>query len=256
MGHKFSAINGVKSDNFYSQGNAINEIWIGNVELISRLPFGDSDRGQAGWPPGSWPKIPWHQFVIPLKRDMELINTTVSIVGNNITVTDVVQIVAAWQSLEFAFGGLFVTLANALLLTILFSPSLRALKQTMTSICRNKSFPTSEVWIQQMRLAQPHPWLAVFSWLYSFTGTERYAAPVAACGLAVGFPLLFSVAEMIEPFKPFCWTLLTGSIGLVLLVPLHIVCVGFAIWQALEKVREDLEPSSKPEDIEMAAVPV
>ncbi|KAJ5278860.1 hypothetical protein N7478_004232 [Penicillium angulare] len=70
MGHNVSAIAGVKSPNFYEQGNAINEIWVDDVELISRLPFGDSDLGQAGWPKGSWPKIPWHQFIIPLKRDL------------------------------------------------------------------------------------------------------------------------------------------------------------------------------------------
>ncbi|KAJ5678332.1 uncharacterized protein N7477_003965 [Penicillium maclennaniae] len=70
MGHKVSVVGGVKSDNFYQQGNAINEIWLGDVELISRLPFGDSDLEQAGWPAGSWPKIPWHQFIIPLKRDL------------------------------------------------------------------------------------------------------------------------------------------------------------------------------------------
>ncbi|KAJ5678764.1 hypothetical protein N7462_007008 [Penicillium macrosclerotiorum] len=77
MGHKFTVITGVKSSNFYEQGNAINEIWLGNVEVISRLPFGDSDLGQAGWPSGDWPKIPWHQFVIPLKRDLESSNTAV-----------------------------------------------------------------------------------------------------------------------------------------------------------------------------------
>lgn len=70
MGHKFSVVSGVKSENFYQQGNAINEIWLGDVELISRLPFGDSDLEQSGWPVGSWPKIPWHQFIIPLKRDL------------------------------------------------------------------------------------------------------------------------------------------------------------------------------------------
>lgn len=70
MGHKFSVVQGVKSENFYEPGNAINEIWVGDFEIISRLPFGDSDIGQAGWPPGNWPKIPWHQFIIPLKRDL------------------------------------------------------------------------------------------------------------------------------------------------------------------------------------------
>lgn len=69
MGHKFSVVQGVKSENFYEPGNAINEIWVGDFEIISRLPFGDSDIGQAGWSPGNWPKIPWHQFIIPLKRD-------------------------------------------------------------------------------------------------------------------------------------------------------------------------------------------
>ncbi|KAJ6119358.1 hypothetical protein N7523_003638 [Penicillium sp. IBT 18751x] len=73
MGHKVSVVGGVKSDNFYQQGNAINEIWLGDVEIISRLPFGDSDLEQAGWPAGSWPKIPWHQFIIPLKRDLHQI---------------------------------------------------------------------------------------------------------------------------------------------------------------------------------------
>ncbi|KAJ6005397.1 hypothetical protein N7451_003341 [Penicillium sp. IBT 35674x] len=70
MGHNISSINGVKSDNFYEQGNGINEIWVDDLEVISRLPFGDSDLGQAGWPAGNWPKIPWHQFIIPLKRDV------------------------------------------------------------------------------------------------------------------------------------------------------------------------------------------
>jgi hypothetical protein len=76
MGHKFSVIKGVKSGDFYKQGNAINEIWVGDFELISRLPFGDSDIGQAGWPPGNWPKIPWHQSIIPLKRDLNTVQCT------------------------------------------------------------------------------------------------------------------------------------------------------------------------------------
>ncbi|KAL2842784.1 hypothetical protein BJY01DRAFT_248935 [Aspergillus pseudoustus] len=65
MGHKVSAVTGVKSENFVDPGNAINEIWVGNTEVISRLPFGDSDMAQAGWP-----KIPWHNFIIPMKRDL------------------------------------------------------------------------------------------------------------------------------------------------------------------------------------------
>ncbi|CAG8260076.1 unnamed protein product [Penicillium salamii] len=70
MGNKVSVVRGVKSDHFYNQQNGINEIWVGDVEIISRLPFGDSDQEQSSWPPGGVPKIPWHQFIIPLhKRD-------------------------------------------------------------------------------------------------------------------------------------------------------------------------------------------
>lgn len=74
MGNKVSAVHGVKSEDFYEQGNAINEIWLGDMELVSRLPFGDSDMGQSGWPKGDWPKIPWHQFIIPLKRSLDTIH--------------------------------------------------------------------------------------------------------------------------------------------------------------------------------------
>lgn len=76
MGNKISAVHGVKSDHFYDQGNAVNEIWVGDVEVISRLPFGDSDLEQAGWPKGDFPKIPWHHFIIPMHKRDE---------GNNMT---------------------------------------------------------------------------------------------------------------------------------------------------------------------------
>ncbi|KAF3482890.1 uncharacterized protein GIQ15_02214 [Arthroderma uncinatum] len=66
MGNKISAVSGVKSPNFYQPGNAVNEIWVGDLEIISRLPFGDSDMAQAGWPKNDYPKFPWRPFVIPL----------------------------------------------------------------------------------------------------------------------------------------------------------------------------------------------
>lgn len=65
MGNKVSAATGVKSPNFYEPGNAVNELRVGDLEIISRLPFGSSDMEQAGWPKGDWPKIPWHKFIIP-----------------------------------------------------------------------------------------------------------------------------------------------------------------------------------------------
>lgn len=67
MGNKVSAVNGVRSPDIYQPGNAVNEIWINDFELISRLPFGDSDMAQAGWPKGDYPKIPWRPFIIPLR---------------------------------------------------------------------------------------------------------------------------------------------------------------------------------------------
>lgn len=71
MGNKISAVNGVKSSDFYRPGNAVNEIWWGDMEVVSRLPFGDSDMAQAGWPKGEWPKIPWRPFIIPLRAAAE-----------------------------------------------------------------------------------------------------------------------------------------------------------------------------------------
>jgi hypothetical protein len=79
MGNKVSAVHGVKSDHFYDQGNAVNEIWVGDVEVVSRLPFGDSDLEQAGWPPGGFPKIPWHHFIIPMHKRDEASNMTASV---------------------------------------------------------------------------------------------------------------------------------------------------------------------------------
>lgn len=74
MGNKLSAVHGVKSEDYFRPGNGINEIWFGDVEILSRLPFGDSDLSQAAWPVGEWPKIPWHNFIIPWKRSIELDN--------------------------------------------------------------------------------------------------------------------------------------------------------------------------------------
>ncbi|KAL4989544.1 hypothetical protein BDW68DRAFT_195854 [Aspergillus falconensis] len=71
MGKKLSVVKGVRSENYTEPGNAVNEIWVGDTELISRLPFGSSDMDQAGWPKNGVPKIPWHNFIIPMKRDLE-----------------------------------------------------------------------------------------------------------------------------------------------------------------------------------------
>ncbi|PGH16981.1 hypothetical protein AJ79_01365 [Helicocarpus griseus UAMH5409] len=67
MGNKVSAVHGVRSDNFFEPGNAVNEVWVGDLEVVSRLPFGDSDMAQAAWPKNDYPKIPWRPFIIPLR---------------------------------------------------------------------------------------------------------------------------------------------------------------------------------------------
>ncbi|EEQ92344.1 hypothetical protein RJZ56_006047 [Blastomyces dermatitidis] len=67
MGNKVSAVTGVRSPNFFEPGNAVNEVWVGDLEVVSRLPFGDSDMAQAGWPKNDYPKIPWRPFIIPLR---------------------------------------------------------------------------------------------------------------------------------------------------------------------------------------------
>ncbi|OJD26421.1 hypothetical protein ACJ73_02194 [Blastomyces percursus] len=67
MGNKVSAVTGVRSPSFFEPGNAVNEIWVGDLEVVSRLPFGDSDMAQAGWPKNDYPKIPWRPFIIPLR---------------------------------------------------------------------------------------------------------------------------------------------------------------------------------------------
>ncbi|PWY95560.1 hypothetical protein BO94DRAFT_129988 [Aspergillus sclerotioniger CBS 115572] len=77
MGQKLSAIHGVKSEDYDKPGNAINEVWLGNVEVISRLPFADSDMAQAAWPKGQFPKIPWHNFIIPWKRSASAVERAV-----------------------------------------------------------------------------------------------------------------------------------------------------------------------------------
>ncbi|KZZ97878.1 hypothetical protein AAP_00139 [Ascosphaera apis ARSEF 7405] len=67
MGNKVSSLTGVRSSHFYEPGNAVNEIWLGDFELISHLPFGAPDIDQTGFQKGThYPMIPWKPFIIPL----------------------------------------------------------------------------------------------------------------------------------------------------------------------------------------------
>ncbi|KAI1915021.1 hypothetical protein LOZ53_000631 [Ophidiomyces ophidiicola] len=79
MGNKVSTVNGLRSPNILQPGNAVNEVWVGNLEIISRLPFGDSNLAQAGWPKGDYPKIPWHPFIIPLRARADKIARSISV---------------------------------------------------------------------------------------------------------------------------------------------------------------------------------
>jgi hypothetical protein len=85
MGNRISAVNGVRSPNFFQPGNAVNEIWLGDVEIISRLPFGDSEMAQAGWPKGDYPKLPWRPFIIPLRAAVAKTTETISSASTSIT---------------------------------------------------------------------------------------------------------------------------------------------------------------------------
>ncbi|KAI5288927.1 hypothetical protein KEM54_004666 [Ascosphaera aggregata] len=67
MGNKVSSLTGVRSSHFYEPGNAVNEIWLGDFELISHLPFGAPDIDQTGFQKDThYPMIPWKPFLIPL----------------------------------------------------------------------------------------------------------------------------------------------------------------------------------------------
>lgn len=87
MGNRISAAHGVRSPNLFSPGNAVNEIWFDNVEVISRLPFGDSDMGQAAWPKNDYPKIPWHPFIIPLRAAATKVARTLSLDSSAASIT-------------------------------------------------------------------------------------------------------------------------------------------------------------------------
>ncbi|KAL5339066.1 hypothetical protein BJX70DRAFT_177596 [Aspergillus crustosus] len=91
MGHKVSVVTGVKSENFTQPGNAVNEIWVGDTEIISRLPFAGSDMDQAGWGKDGAPKIPWHNFIIPLKRDIHEIHEIVDF-NHNVNFSSIVDV--------------------------------------------------------------------------------------------------------------------------------------------------------------------
>lgn len=114
-----SSIHGVKTPDFYAPGNAVNEIWIDKFELVSRLPFGDSDLGQASWPPHDWPKIPWHQFIIPLKRDLDAMeNATTTTTTTTITIT---QYLYQWLGMDVTWSVFFffIGLTSGLIVMLL-----------------------------------------------------------------------------------------------------------------------------------------
>lgn len=78
MGNKVSSISGVRSNQLYKPGNGVNQIWVGDFEIVSRLPFGASDMSQASLSGKKYPSIPWRPFLIPLsasnqttKRDLQ-----------------------------------------------------------------------------------------------------------------------------------------------------------------------------------------
>ena len=174
MGQKISAVHGVKSGDFYKQGNAINEIWVGDVELISRLPFGDSDLGQAGWPRGSWPKIPWHQFIIPLKR--EVTPDTMTAVGTisnigpsscpyDLPRTGYFAMYNSWPDwLSLLFGMLMLPLGFWLCIRVWKKAAARrcAFRHLLDPLVRNRDH------VEQPILIRTSDWLYIIHFVFSF----------------------------------------------------------------------------------------
>ncbi|PGG99518.1 hypothetical protein GX51_06258 [Blastomyces parvus] len=91
MGNKVSAVTGVRSPDFFEPGNAVNEVWVGDLEVVSRLPFGDSDMAQAGWPKNDYPKIPWRPFIIPLRA-------TVSAAAKSRALSSIADPASGWSA--------------------------------------------------------------------------------------------------------------------------------------------------------------
>ncbi|KAL3470582.1 hypothetical protein BJX99DRAFT_239294 [Aspergillus californicus] len=119
MGQKLTTVTGVRSENFTQPGNAINEIWAGNTEIISRLPFGDDDMAQAGWPENGMPKIPWHNFIIPMKRDLQTsvnFNRSIDCISHQL-IDYIITRELLWQEPTLFFAVLFLySLAHVALL--------------------------------------------------------------------------------------------------------------------------------------------
>jgi hypothetical protein len=249
MGHNVSSVHGVKSSDFYAPGNAVNEIWVDNVELISRLPFGDSDLGQAGWPPGDWPKIPWHQFIIPLKRDLGTIRNqttvmetkvvltcTTNMVTNNVlnctTTVDTREISrcvtplifgvdSGWASVLFLFSALLIEFGFLLLFLIaaMVVDGLRSLR--MWASCPLRIIPPPYQPQNVMRWAQ-----------YSFKLTFYYSL-LAILFMGFGFPMAGSAVPCLDPIEVFRKIMeMQGSLAITI-ITIELICLTYYLWGAV-----------------------
>lgn len=126
MGNKLSTVNGVKSPNFFEPGNGVNEIWIGDVEIISRLPFGDSDMAQAAWHKGEYPKIPWRPFIIPLRATFDKMKRSVSVPDSETSgwwsaIEDWVAAID-WSCILFGFSVVFGVISLLIAIALWYAP--------------------------------------------------------------------------------------------------------------------------------------
>lgn len=232
MGHNVSSVHGVKSSDFYAPGNAVNEIWVDNVELISRLPFGDSDLGQAGWPLGDWPKIPWHQFLIPLKRDLGAFqNTTMdtSVITPCVTpcVTPLIfGVDSEWASPLFPFSVLLIEFGFGLvfLIAVMVMDGLQTLRGWAD--CPLRAIP------------QHHKLQTVVGWAWGYFQLSFYYLLLAIFLMSFGFLMAVSAAPCIEPIEVFRDIMFLQGF-MMLPIVLFMICLGCFSKKAVKRRHGD-----------------
>ncbi|KAJ6000565.1 hypothetical protein N7481_000974 [Penicillium waksmanii] len=270
MGHNVSSVHGVKSSDIYAPGNAVNEIWVDNVELISRLPFGDSDLGQAGWPPDDWPKIPWHQFIIPLKRNLGALQNHTTAMETNVVVTCAINMVtkevvnctttidtrettrcvtplifgvdSAWASLLFLFSVVLIEFGFFLLflIAVMVVDGLRTLR--IWTDCPLRIIP---------KLYQPQN---VMIWARHSFKLSFYYLLFAIFSMSFGFPMATSAAPCLHPFEVFRKTMeMQGSLTF-LIITIPLIYLGYSLWEAVK--RRDGDEQDQAAETWLAQCPV
>ncbi|KAJ5656885.1 hypothetical protein N7507_008835 [Penicillium longicatenatum] len=271
MGHNISSINGVKSDNFYEQGNGINEIWVDDLEVISRLPFGDSDLGQAGWPAGNWPKIPWHQFIIPLKRDLNSTSNVkrVNVSNNTLTMTETVACCPCLKTYpEIGYFGIYknwnpsaaVNFGNAIMVfgfimlgTLLFLLQWNEVLMDLHGFMPHNAAVSAAISKPPIRAQS---WHSLKPWLWRRCLCRLFMLVLGTVLVLCGLPgSMLAVKDQSGPevhFESHKWAVIT--IGTYISFQLLTIMLLFLLWGS--KVRKDTDISRNLEQNQNSAFPM